>query len=62
MSSKTPVPASQVAEVQVILNKPHSHRGGQFKAGEKINVNAKEKAWLEKRGIVGGQQEEVNHG
>lgn len=62
MSSKAPVPASQAAEVQVILNKPHTHRGEQVKAGAKINVNATEKAWLEKRGIIGGQQEEVTHG
>lgn len=62
MTKQAPAPASQAAEVQVALNKPHTHRGERLNAGAKINVNAKEKAWLEKRGIIGGQQEEVTHG
>jgi len=62
MSTKEPVPAAQAAEVQVVLNKAHTHRGEQLKAGASITVNAKEKVWLEKRGLIGGQQEEVNHG
>lgn len=62
MITKEPVPASQAAEVQVVLNKAHTHRGEQHKAGATINVTANEKAWLEKRGIVGGIHEEVSHG
>lgn len=62
MSTKEPVPAAQAAEVQVVLNKAHTHRGEQLQAGAPITVNAKEKVWLEKRGLIGGQQEEVNHG
>lgn len=62
MSSKTTVPVPQAAEVQVVLNKAHTHRGEQHKAGATINVTANEKAWLEKRGIVGGIHEEVSHG
>lgn len=62
MSSKTTVPAKPAAEVQVVLNKPHTHRGEQLKAGATINVNAKDQVWLEKRGLIGGKQEEVIHG
>ncbi len=62
MITKEPVPASQATEVQVVLNKAHTHRGEQHKAGATINVTANEKAWLEKRGIVGGIHEEVSHG
>lgn len=62
MTEQATAPASQAAEVQVTLSKPHTHRGERLKAGAKIKVNATEKAWLEKRGIIGDEQEEVTHG
>ncbi|KXO81149.1 MAG: hypothetical protein GTN60_03720 [Pseudomonas stutzeri] len=62
MSSKATVPAQQVAEISVVLAKPHTHRGEHLKAGVNIKVTAKEKAWLEKRGVIGGQSEEMTHG
>lgn len=62
MSSKPPVPAPQAAEVQVVLNKPHTHRGAPLAAGATINVTTTEQAWLIQHGIIGGQQEELTHG
>lgn len=48
--------------LEVTLAKPHTHDGRAHQPGEKINVTADQKAWLEKLGVVGGKQEEVIHG
>lgn len=61
MSTKNPA-ASQPELIEVVLAKAHIHKRRPCKAGEKINVTADQKAWLEQHGIVGGQQEEVSNG
>lgn len=48
--------------VEVTLAKSHIHGRQRCKAGDKIKVTAEQKAWLEKQGVVGGQQEEVTNG
>ncbi|MBZ9665743.1 hypothetical protein H3221_013380 [Pseudomonas sp. LMG 31766] len=48
--------------VEVTLAKPHTHGRQRLQAGAKIEVTAQQKAWLEKQGVVGGQQEEVSNG
>ncbi|MNZ06981.1 hypothetical protein D3C78_237460 [compost metagenome] len=55
--------AAQAPElIEVTLAKPHTHNGRAHQAGEKIKVTADQEAWLERRGVVGGKQEEVNNG
>lgn len=54
--------AKQAELVEVTLAKPHTHNGRAHQPGDKIEVTADQKAWLEKLGVVGGKQEEVIHG
>lgn len=53
--------AAKSEPVEVVLAKPHTHNGRAHPAGDTIKVTADQKAWLEKLGVV-GKQEEVNHG
>lgn len=62
MSKSKAADPGQVEKVEVTLAKPHIHGRQRCKAGDKIKVTAEQKAWLEKQGVVGGQQEEVNNG
>lgn len=62
MSKSKPADPGQVEKVEVTLAKPHTHGRQRFKAGDKINVTPEQKAWLEKHGVVGGQQQEVSNG
>lgn len=48
--------------VEVTLTKPHTHGRQRLQAGAKIEVTPAQKSWLEKQGVVGGQQEEVSNG
>lgn len=62
MSKSKAADPGQVEKVEVTLAKPHTHGRQRLKAGDKIKVTAEQKAWLEKQGVVGGQQEEVSNG
>ena len=62
MPTAKPSAVTQPEQVEVVLGKPHTHNGRAHQAGDKINVTADQKAWLEKLGVVGGKQEEVTHG
>lgn len=62
MSTAKPSVAQAPELVEVTLAKPHTHNGRAHQAGEKIKVTADQKAWLEKLGVVGDKQEEVNNG
>ncbi len=61
MSTKNSA-AQQPELVEVILAKAHTHKGQPLQAGHKIKVTADQKAWLEKHGVVGNQQENVTNG
>lgn len=62
MSKTTQAAAAQPALVEVVLDKPHTHKGKPCTAGEKINVTEGQKAWLTQQGVIGGKQEEVSNG
>lgn len=62
MSKTKAAESGQVEKVEVTLAKAHTHGRQRLKAGDKIKVTAEQKAWLEKQGVVGGQQEEVTNG
>ena len=62
MSNKSQAAAAQPALVEVVLDKPHNHKGKPYKAGDKINVTEDQKAWLQQQGVVGGKQEVVSNG
>jgi hypothetical protein len=62
MSKSKAAEPGQVEKIEVTLAKPHTHGRQRLKAGDKINVTAAQKTWLEKLGVVGGQQEEENNG
>ncbi|MNF90321.1 hypothetical protein D3C84_728810 [compost metagenome] len=62
MSRSNDPAAQQSGLVEVLLAKPHTHKGQQKKAGETITVTAERKAWLEAQGVVGTQQEESSNG
>ncbi len=62
MSKSKAADPGQVEKVEVTLAKSHIHGRQRCKAGDKIKVTAEQKAWLEKQGVVGGQQEEVTNG
>lgn len=62
MSKPTQAAAVQPALVEVVLDKPHTHKGKTYAKGEKINVTADQAAWLTKQGVIGGKQEEVSNG
>ena len=64
-ATKTPKAATQAATqelFEVTLAKPHTHKRQRLQPGAKIEVDAVQKAYLEKHGIVGGKQEEVSNG
>lgn len=61
MSTKNSA-AQQPELIEVVLAKAHIHKRKPCVAGDTIKVTAVQKAWLEKQGIVGGQQEEVSNG
>jgi len=62
MSNKSLAAAEQPALVEVVLDKPHTHKGKPCQAGDKINVTEDQKAWLTQHGVIGGKQEEVTNG
>lgn len=62
MSNKSQLAAEQPALTEVILDKPHTHKGKPCKAGDKINVSADQKTWLTQLGVIGGKQEDVTNG
>lgn len=62
MVSKAQAAATQPALVEVVLNKPHTHNGEPFAAGDKLKVTADQQAWLSKQGVIGSQQKEQNNG
>ena len=62
MPTAKPSAAQAPEQVEVVLAKPHTHNGRACKVGDKINVTADQKIWLEQLGVVGGKQEEVTHG
>ncbi|OWL84576.1 DUF7210 family protein [Halopseudomonas aestusnigri] len=39
-------------KVKVTLLKPHTHKGEPCAAGDKIDVNTRQKAWLVSQGVV----------
>lgn len=54
--------AQQPELIEVVLVKAHTHKGQPLKAGEPIKVTADQKAWLQKHGVIGTQQEDVTNG
>lgn len=64
MSTAKPSAAQAPEQVEVTLAKPHTHNGRAHQAGDKIKVTADQKAWLEKRGVIGSTQQtkEVSNG
>lgn len=54
---KAPLPSG---EVSCVLQKPHTHAGQQYQAGQTITVSSAEAAWLAANGIT--QQKEQPHG
>ncbi|MDG9928533.1 MULTISPECIES: hypothetical protein [unclassified Pseudomonas] len=54
--SKPKTEAAEAAPelIEVILAKPHTHKGKEYAKGEKIKVTAQQKEWLKKREVVGG--------
>ena len=43
-------------KVEVTLLKPHTHKGEPCAAGDKIDVNARQKAWLISQGVVAAEE------
>lgn len=56
--------AKAPAPVEVTLARPHTHNGRAHQPGDKIEVTADQKAWLQKRGVIGTtqQKQEVSNG
>ncbi|TLX65071.1 hypothetical protein DN820_01800 [Stutzerimonas nosocomialis] len=61
MSTAKTSAAPQPELVEVVLDKPHTHAGKPCKKGDTIKVTADQKAWLNRRGVI-GQQKEANNG
>lgn len=62
MSKPTQAAAEQPTLVEVVLDKPHTHKGKTYAKGEKINVTEDQKSWLTQQGVIGGKQEDVSNG
>ncbi|CAD5377146.1 conserved hypothetical protein [Pseudomonas sp. OF001] len=56
--------AKAPAPVEVTLARPHTHNGRAHQPGDKIEVTADQKVWLEKRGVIGHthQKQEASNG
>ena len=39
-------------KIKVVLKKPHTHQGDDFKSGETIEVTAQQQKWLKAIGVV----------